>query len=140
MDCHLIPVYPPMHSKKRKLSDEMNDNDHTPAMEDTIACGRQFLHIPHSDKVYQTEEWCTADSALFHPVTDDLMVNVRSVEQISCADGHYFVADHSGKYSRTVTGKVIHFWRYDKTQRKLYVSRSFLFTGVQVSAARNMRL
>ena len=36
MDFHLIPVYPPVHNKKRKLSDEMNDNDNTPAMADTV--------------------------------------------------------------------------------------------------------
>lgn len=30
-------------------------------------------------------------------------------------------------------GKVIHLWRYDKVQRKLYISRSFLFTNTAVS-------
>ena len=67
--------------------------------------GQHFLTIPRSSSVFQTEVWHTADSALFLPLTEDLLVNVRRVDQISCADGHYFVADDSGKYSRTLAGR-----------------------------------
>ena len=66
--------------------------------------GRHFLAIPRTCHVFQTETWRSADSALFLPLTEDLLVNVRRLEQVSCADGHYFVADDSGKYSRTLAG------------------------------------
>ena len=66
--------------------------------------GRHFLTIPRSTSVFQTEVWHSADSALFLPLTEDLLVNVHKVDQISCTDGHYFVADDSGKYARTLAG------------------------------------
>ena len=39
--------------------------------------GQHFLTIPRSSSVFQTEVWHTADSALFLPLTEDLLVNVR---------------------------------------------------------------
>ncbi|XP_076463299.1 uncharacterized protein LOC143295470 [Babylonia areolata] len=127
MDYHLIPVYSPA-DKKRKLSEDAIDSRTDIEYREH---SRQFLSIPRSEHVFQTEDWRSGDSALFLPLTEDLLVNVRKVEQVSCSEGHYFVADAGGKYSRSLPGKVIHFWRYDKIKMKLYVSRSFLFTALQ---------
>jgi hypothetical protein len=66
---------------------------------------RQFLTILRSDNVFQTEDWRSPDHALFHPLKEDLLVNVRKIEQISCGDGQFFVADSSGKYSKTCSGE-----------------------------------
>ncbi|KAK7508352.1 hypothetical protein BaRGS_00000591 [Batillaria attramentaria] len=126
-----IEFCPPVTCKKRKVSEEEQHdyNDNRP-MEEMTVVSRQFMAIHKSGSVFQTEEWRSADTALFQPVTEDLMVNIRKVDQISCTDGNYFVADCSGKYSRTVQGKVLHLWRFDKTHRKLFISRSFLFTSI----------
>ncbi|KAL8605873.1 hypothetical protein ACOMHN_040517 [Nucella lapillus] len=106
MDYHLISVCSPV-DKKRKLTEDASDNismmPTTPMTRGGLS--RHFLSIPRSDNVFQTEDWRSGDSALFLPLQEDLMVNVRKVEQVSCTEGQYFVADHSEKYSRSLSGE-----------------------------------
>ncbi|XP_025110430.1 uncharacterized protein LOC112573939 isoform X2 [Pomacea canaliculata] len=122
-----MEALPTARCKRRRMSDELQSED-SPSSKLSVL-SRQFFTIHKGSGVFDTEEWRSADKTLFRPVSEDMMVGVAKVEQITCQDGSFFVADLSGRYSRTAPGKVIHLWRYDKVQRKLYVSRSFLFTN-----------
>ncbi|KAK6180075.1 hypothetical protein SNE40_012289 [Patella caerulea] len=118
--------------KKRKMTDQkscVSNSSFTNNNE--MVFGRHFLPVRNSTHVFHTEEWKTSGTALFKPLEEDLLINVNKLDQISCVEGNYFVADESGNYSETVLGKVLHLWRYDKQGRQLYISRSLLFTNLQ---------
>ncbi|RUS83858.1 hypothetical protein EGW08_008399 [Elysia chlorotica] len=91
--------------------------------------GRRFLTLykKNNNSVYHTEEWLPCGSTLFSPLTEDIMVNTQNIEQFSSSSGQYFVSDERGQYSATLTGQVLHLWRFCPTKQKLFISRSFLF-------------
>lgn len=93
---------------------------------------RRFLQLAASSHLYQTEDWKPKQESLFQPVEGDLMVNMINIEQISFAAGSFFVADREGSYCGSHTGHVVHLWRFSETDRKLYISRSFLITDPQL--------
>lgn len=120
------------NSGKRQRRDN-HVEDYSQPDNPTIPChsGRRFLPIRKGDAIYCTEEWKSTGTSLFHPVTQDLFVNLVKYEQFSVSEGNFFVADKMGNYTRSVTGKVVHMWRYDKVKRKLFIAQSFLFTCPQ---------
>uniref|UniRef100_A0A0B7A6H3 Uncharacterized protein n=1 Tax=Arion vulgaris TaxID=1028688 RepID=A0A0B7A6H3_9EUPU len=95
--------------------------------------GRHFIHLQCMDceTVFHTEDWSPSGSTLFSPLTEDLMINTRNIEQFSCSQGNFFVAGQDGVYSKTISGEVLHLWRFCPQKRKLFISRSFLFKNVQ---------
>ncbi|ESP05254.1 hypothetical protein LOTGIDRAFT_227914 [Lottia gigantea] len=119
-------------SKKRKMNDrESCFTAATVSNNNETIFGRNFVPVKNSSYVYHTENWKTSGTALFTQLTEDLLINVNKLDQISCVEGNYFIADSTGNYSETVLGKVLHLWRYDTDQRQLYISRSLLFTNFQ---------
>ncbi|KAK3783347.1 hypothetical protein RRG08_044353 [Elysia crispata] len=95
--------------------------------------GRRFLTLykGNCNSVYHTEEWLPCGSTLFSPLTEDIMVNTQNIEQFSSTHGQFCVSDESGQYSTTLTGQVLHLWRFCPKKQKLFISRSFLFQKYQ---------
>lgn len=89
--------------------------------------GKTFLHIHHSPFVYQTEDWLPKGCTMYLPLSEDVMVNTRNIEQISFESDQFFLADEKGNYVGAKPGNAIHLWRFDTASRKLYISRSILF-------------
>lgn len=89
--------------------------------------GRGFLAIRHGASVFQTEELKPRGCTLYHPLTNDMMINVLNVDQLSFESGQFFLADAKGLYIGAKSGHAIHFWRYGNVSRKLFVSQSILF-------------
>lgn len=101
--------------------------------------GRHFIHLKHLDdeSLFQTEEWQPSGSALFFPLSEDVMINTRNIEQFSYVQGNFFVANHEGLYSNMLAGQVLHLWRFCPERKKLFISRSILFKNFQLTADGN---
>jgi len=93
--------------------------------------GKTFLHIQHSPCIYQTEDWKPKGCTMYLPLSEDVMVNTRNIEQISFESDQFFLADEKGNYVGAKPGNAIHLWRFDLATRKLYISRSILFLKEQ---------
>ncbi|CAL1538637.1 unnamed protein product, partial [Lymnaea stagnalis] len=95
--------------------------------------GRNFIHLKHLDdeSVFQTEEWQPSGSALFFPLSEDVIINTRNIEQFSYVQGSFFIANHEGVYSNMLAGQVLHLWRFCPEKKKLFISRSILFKNYQ---------
>ncbi|KAH7938476.1 hypothetical protein HPB49_024095 [Dermacentor silvarum] len=89
--------------------------------------GRGFLAIRHSASVFQTEEWKPRGRTLYQPLTNDMMINALSVDQLSFESGQFFLADGKGNYAGAKSGHAIHFWRYNNVDKRLFVSQSVFF-------------
>ncbi|XP_075550631.1 uncharacterized protein LOC142584361 [Dermacentor variabilis] len=89
--------------------------------------GRGFLAIRHSKSVFQTEEWKPRGRSLYKPLTNDMMINALSVDQLSFESGQFFLADGTGNYAGAKSGHAIHFWRYNNVEKRLFVSQSVFF-------------
>ncbi|VDI78146.1 Hypothetical predicted protein [Mytilus galloprovincialis] len=87
-----------IQTKKRKF--EMTTENVTSA----IMSGRQFVLLPRNSSTYVTTDWKLTGTSLFLPLKGDTFVNLQKYEQITVADGSYFIADDAGNYSRSVTG------------------------------------
>ncbi|KAK3577932.1 hypothetical protein CHS0354_034570 [Potamilus streckersoni] len=118
--------------KKRKLDNGIDMESQSSEDFGKAGMGRTFLPIRADAGVFQTDEWKTSGTAMFHPVLQDQYINLKKLDKISAGQGSFFTADESGNYSRNLTGNVLHLWRYDKQEKKLYISQSFLFTNFQV--------
>ncbi|XP_059176704.1 uncharacterized protein LOC131956272 isoform X2 [Physella acuta] len=124
--------------KKRKMYEttvytESWQNAYDTDMDSGKISGKHFIHFPHldSDSIFHTEDWQPSGSSLFTPLTEDLMVNTRNIEQFSYMRGQFFVSGVDGTYSKTINGEVLHLWRYCSQRKKLFISRSFLFKNTQ---------
>ncbi|XP_022087893.1 uncharacterized protein LOC110977777 [Acanthaster planci] len=90
--------------------------------------GRNFLPVKGSANVFQSELVKPKGETMYRPLTDDVLINMRHIEQVSFESGMYFIGDHRGNYVRSDHGHVINMWRFDMNQQRLFVSRSLLFT------------
>ncbi|CAG5117290.1 unnamed protein product [Candidula unifasciata] len=110
-------------AKKRRISSDSAD----------AVYGRRFLHLQcmDSETIFHTEDCNSSGSSMFSPLTEDLMINTRNIEQFSCSRGNFFVSGADGLYSKTISGEVLHLWRFCPQKRKLFISRSFLFKNAQ---------
>ncbi|XP_060597352.1 uncharacterized protein LOC132751220 [Ruditapes philippinarum] len=113
-------------SKKRKIEETMDATG-----ERLFIRGRSFLPVRGGCDVFSTEDWKPTGTSLFCPVKQDVYVNLHKYDQITAAQGSFFTADEGGDFQSSVVGHVIHLWRFDKVQRKQYISQSFLFTNQQ---------
>jgi hypothetical protein len=69
-------------------------------------CHRNFIKVPRTESVYQSEEWKCKQTTLYQPLTQDIMINMARVEQLSFASGTYFIADESGQYCGSKEGEM----------------------------------
>ncbi|XP_066298241.1 uncharacterized protein [Branchiostoma lanceolatum] len=97
-----------------------------------IVPGRRFFSLKAAGCVFQSESWQPRGETLYQALQHEVLVNASNIEQISFSEGLAFVGNEAGAYVRTETGHMIHLWRHDNEQRKLYVSRTFLFTNYQM--------
>ncbi|XP_077981875.1 uncharacterized protein LOC144436887 [Glandiceps talaboti] len=92
--------------------------------------GKKFIPLRGGPLVFQSED-IHGSETLFLPLTEDILINMDTVEQISFSNGTYFIGNSTGTYVKSEPGHVINLWRYDTQQRQLYIARSFLFTHLQ---------
>ncbi|XP_042145325.1 uncharacterized protein LOC8052984 isoform X2 [Ixodes scapularis] len=93
--------------------------------------GRSFLTIRHNASVYHTEEWKPRGCTMYLPLSQDVMINTRNVDQLSFENDQFFLADGKGNYIGAKSGNAIHFWRYDTSTKRLFISQSILFLREQ---------
>ena len=67
-------------------------------------CKESFLRIPAHKNVHETEDWKGQQTTMYTPVKNDIMVNVRNIEQFSFSTGSFFVADENGTYQGSEEG------------------------------------
>ncbi|XP_064607150.1 uncharacterized protein LOC135471753 [Liolophura sinensis] len=122
--------------KKRRMTEDVshllnnvNVTSHTTMP--SVSTSKSFLPLPKCDRIFHTEEWKPRGTTLFLPLLEDILVNLKNLEQISFNRGTYFVADNDGNYSRSIEGETLNMWRYSEQDRHLYISRTFLFTHHQ---------
>ena len=99
----------------------------------TTPASKHFLRLPGNGGVYESQDCTDVTTTLFSPLQHDVMINLRSIEQLSFATGVFFVADASGVYERKAEGCIVNLWRYNESERRIYISRSLLITDQQVS-------
>ncbi|XP_038048580.1 uncharacterized protein LOC119722498 [Patiria miniata] len=96
--------------------------------EPSLFRGRNFLPVKGSASVFQSEVVKPKGETMYRPLMDDVLINMRHIEQVSFESGMHFIGDHRGNYVRSDQGHVINMWRFDTNQQRLFVSRSLLFT------------
>ncbi|XP_002434326.4 uncharacterized protein LOC8052984 isoform X3 [Ixodes scapularis] len=96
-----------------------------------LTSGRSFLTIRHNASVYHTEEWKPRGCTMYLPLSQDVMINTRNVDQLSFENDQFFLADGKGNYIGAKSGNAIHFWRYDTSTKRLFISQSILFLREQ---------
>ena len=67
--------------------------------------GRNFLPVKGSDNVFQSEVVKPKGETMYRPLTEDLLINMRHIEQVSFGMGVYFIGDLRGNYVRSDRGK-----------------------------------
>lgn len=118
-------------SSRKRLRMDVDQENEMEQLKQVIAVrGRNFIPIAASPTTFQTEDVKQKSETIYLPLTDDILVNMRSAEQISYGAGVYFVGDLKGSYARSSQGHVVNLWRYSEACQKLFISRSFLFTNV----------
>ena len=66
---------------------------------------KNFLRLPGGNGcILESEEWKDQNTTLYRPLSNDVMINLRSVEQLSFASGTFFVADEHGVYKASQEG------------------------------------
>ncbi|KAH9382928.1 hypothetical protein HPB48_023560 [Haemaphysalis longicornis] len=93
--------------------------------------GRSFLTIRHNASVFHTEEWKPRGCTMYLPLTQDVMINTRCIDQLSFETDQFFLADGKGNYIGAKSGHAIHMWRYDPASKRLFISQSVLFLREQ---------
>ncbi|XP_032243132.2 uncharacterized protein LOC116621201 [Nematostella vectensis] len=93
--------------------------------------GRRFLPIEAAGDVFESEDYKPKGETLYVPLKNDVLVSMQNIEQVSFSEGSFFIGDDSNRFSRAEQGAAVHMWRYSEMHRKLYISRSFLFTRLQ---------
>lgn len=93
--------------------------------------GRSFLTIRHNASVFHTEEWKPRGCTMYLPLTQDVMINMRCIDQVSFESDQFFLADGKGNYIGAKSGHAIHLWRYDHSTKRLFISQSVLFLREQ---------
>ncbi|XP_013396037.1 uncharacterized protein LOC106163089 [Lingula anatina] len=125
-DCNLYSG----NMKRRRVSDDCAMTTET----GIVRRGSHFLTLHSSTAVYQTEEFKPKGSTLYIPLSEDVMINTSKIDEITFSTGNFFIGNEQGAFLRTEQGCAINMWKFDKVSRKLFVSRSFLFTSEQVYA------
>ncbi|KAJ7351658.1 hypothetical protein OS493_036208 [Desmophyllum pertusum] len=98
----------------------------------TSVSPKRFLLISASGLVYESEDFRPKGETLYTPLQEDVIINTRNIEQFTFTNGSFFIGDESSRFSRTVQGVSLNMWRFDdQTIKKLYISRSFVFTNTQ---------
>ncbi|XP_033738526.1 uncharacterized protein LOC117326046 [Pecten maximus] len=119
------------NSKRQRMEESLEETNQLTHGAPPCSCGRKFLPVRRNETTYITESWRSTGTSLFKPLAQDIFVNLVKYEQFSVLEGTFFVADHAGNYSNSVTGQVLHMWRYDKTKKELFIAQSILFTCPQ---------
>nr|XP_042908897.1 uncharacterized protein LOC107443204 isoform X2 [Parasteatoda tepidariorum] len=101
--------------------------DYSVGMYSTSKLTKNFLSIRHNCYIYHTEDWKPKGCTMYLPLREDIMINTQNIEQISFENDQFFLADEKGNYVGAKPGNAVHFWRFDGSMRKLYISRSILF-------------
>ncbi|KAH9367025.1 hypothetical protein HPB48_021384 [Haemaphysalis longicornis] len=68
---------------------------------------------------------------MYLPLTQDVMINTRCIDQLSFETDQFFLADGKGNYIGAKSGHAIHMWRYDPASKRLFISQSVLFLREQ---------
>lgn len=92
---------------------------------------RRFLPVAASEHVFQSEDCKPKGETLYVPLRDDTLLNLQNIEQITVTKGSFFLGDETSRFNRTAEGAALNLWRYDQQLRRLFISRSFVFTSVQ---------
>ncbi|XP_058859220.1 uncharacterized protein si:dkey-109l4.3 [Acipenser ruthenus] len=112
---------------------EANGNEKRATAQETVSLRRSsFVSIYANRGVYQSECWKPNGSTLYLPVTSNLLVNMEKYDQISFEEGSFFIGDKSGGCLQREHGQVIHCWRYDGQDKKLFIALSFLFIHIHM--------
>eukprot|EP00118_Oscarella_pearsei_P026355 m.309807 g.309807 ORF g.309807 m.309807 type:complete len:168 (+) comp47935_c0_seq1:79-582(+) len=91
---------------------------------------KSFLLICSNSGTYQSEEYKPNGETLYVPISSgDVLINIRTVDQVTCERGRFFLGDDKCKYVGSAEGNVLHFWRYNAILGKLCITQSFLFTS-----------
>ena len=67
--------------------------------------GSTFLRIPGNGSVFTVENSRDFHAAQYLPINQDLMINMRGIEQLSFNTGVFFTADKNGQYNAKKEGK-----------------------------------
>lgn len=117
----VAPRAPPRLSTPSSASD----------LERCASLGHRYLTIRKGAYVYQTEDWQPMSLALYTPLDHDIMVNMRTIHQLSYESNYFFLGDSSGNYRSSKNGHAVNFWRPDLATRRLYIAQSILFLREQ---------
>lgn len=131
LSCH--QTAPVLGLKRKRINvDALENMGLETAVGHRVIAGSAFITILAGYDFYQTEQWKSEDASLYMPVLEDIMLNVRSFDQVTFRSGSFFVSDLAGTYESTRKGIAIHLWKYDAVSRRLFISKSLLATSTEL--------
>ncbi|PIK41004.1 hypothetical protein BSL78_22158 [Apostichopus japonicus] len=117
-------------SKRQRIGDDGMLQMNGPTYSGTAQySGRSFIPILTSSNTFHSEDVKVEGHTLYKPLTDDTLLNVRNVEQITFASGMFHIGNRNGAFERNCEGFAIMLWKYADSSNRLFVSRSILFTN-----------
>lgn len=90
--------------------------------------GRSFIPVKSSSNTFHSEDVKAEGHTLYGPLSDDTLLNIRNLEQITFGSGTFHIGNRNGAFVRNSEGYTIMLWKFDESARKLFVCRSILFT------------
>ncbi|EDV23331.1 hypothetical protein TrispH2_001386 [Trichoplax sp. H2] len=70
-----------------------------------ISPSRWFIWIESCNGVFESEVYSQRNETLYIPVRDDVLINLKNIEQISFGSGTYFIGDMQARFTDTAQGK-----------------------------------
>ena len=140
-------------SKKRKtnasiqfLDDNNNNNNNTNTTivhQQQTTTRKDFLflsadmglyHLDHlPDLPYSPSSKKQNSNMVYIPLKNNIMINMKSYNEISFRTDQFFLGDDKAQYEKTVTATAIDFLMHCPDVKRLYVARSVVITDQTVS-------
>lgn len=118
------------HESENGLFSKRSDASQMPAGSSWQGC-RRFLTIHAGCSIFESEDCRPKGETLYTPLREDVIINTRNIEQFTFVNGSFFIGDESSRFRKTVQGVCLNMWRFDSQAKKLYISRSFVFSNPQ---------
>lgn len=117
--------------KRKRIDDDFTYNLFSHNGSSVSSRPKNFVRLAGSSNTFHSELWKEDSQTLYLPVQGDLLINMTRIEQVSFASGTFFVCDSAGNYASKESGQVVNFWKYDVLAKRLFISRSLLFTDAE---------
>ena len=94
--------------RKRSTVDDEMEHEVFDMQNRVESTSKMFLSLSSSRGTYQSVEYKIGKETMYLPITDgEVMVNVQSIDQLTCEKGTFFMGDENSKYLGSTAGMLL---------------------------------